>query len=183
MSLFQASQQWSTMSSKDLKIRFESQLSRMNCQTFSCGFSSGHFAGNGMSVMLGGTIRRPERMPAGLINEQRGVRARRDLGGDFGQVHVHGFGVTPRQDEGRALAVLGADCAEYISGGGSLISGSARTRSALGPTAGNLVLLADARFVGEPDLYGVGSDALLAADLFQALGKTLKSSIAPSAWA
>jgi len=61
MSLFQASQQWSTMSSKDLKIRFESQLSRMNCQTFSCGFSSGHFAGNGMSVMLGGTIRRPER--------------------------------------------------------------------------------------------------------------------------
>ena len=43
MSLFQASQQWSTMSSKDLKIRFESQLSHMNCQTFSCGFSSGHF--------------------------------------------------------------------------------------------------------------------------------------------
>src|SRR5271156_5278462 len=41
MSLFQASQQWSTMSSKDLKIRFESQLSRMNCQPFSCGFSSG----------------------------------------------------------------------------------------------------------------------------------------------
>ena len=111
-------------------------------------------------------------MPAGLIDEQRGVRARRDLGGDFGQVQVHGFGVTPGQDEGCALAVLGADCAEYISRGGSLISGSARTRSALGPTAGDLVLLADARLVGEPDLYGVGSDALLAADLFQALGKT-----------
>jgi hypothetical protein len=75
-------------------------------------------------------------MPAGLIDEQRGVRARCDLGGDFGQVQVHGFGVTPRQDERRALAVLGADCAEYISGGGSLIYGSARTRSALGPTAG-----------------------------------------------
>ena len=123
-------------------------------------------------------------MPAGLIDEQRGVRARRDLGGDFGQVQVHGFGVAPGQDEGCALAVLGADCAEYISGGGSLISVSARTRSALGPTAGDLVLLADARLVGEPDLYGVGSDALLAADLSQALGKTfLKSSIAPSAWA
>jgi hypothetical protein len=111
-------------------------------------------------------------MPAGLIDEQRGVRARRDLGGDFGQMQVHGFGVAPGQDEGCTLAVLGADCAEYISGGGSLISGSARTRSALGPTAGDLVLLADARLVGEPDLYGVGSDALLAADLSQALGKT-----------
>ena len=48
-------------SSTACKRRFESQLSRMNCQTFSCGFNSGHFAGNGMSVMLGGTVRRPER--------------------------------------------------------------------------------------------------------------------------
>ena len=44
------------MSSKDLKIRFESQLSRKNCQMFSCGFSSGHFAGNGISVMLDGAM-------------------------------------------------------------------------------------------------------------------------------
>ena len=72
------------MSSKDLKIRFDSQLSRMNCQTFSCGLSSGHLAGNGIRVMLGGTTSRRE-MPAGLIDEQRGVAARRDLGGDFGQ--------------------------------------------------------------------------------------------------
>ena len=123
-------------------------------------------------------------MPAGLVDKKGGVRAWRNLRCDFGQMQVHGFGVTPGQDEGCALAVLGADCAEYISRGGSLISGSARTRSELGPTAGDLVLLADARLVGEPDLYGVGSDAPLAADLFQALGKTfLKSSIAPSAWA
>ena len=170
------------MSSKDLKIRFESQFSRMNCQTFSCGFSSGHFAGNGMSD-VGRDGQAAGEMPACLIDEERGMGARCDLGGDFGQVQVHGFGVAPGHDEGCALAVLGADCAEYISGGGSLISGGARTRSALGPTAGDLVLLADARLVGEPDLYRAG-DALLAADLFQALGKTfLKSSIAPSAWA
>jgi len=49
------------MASKDLKIRFESQFSRMNRQMFSCGFSSGHLAGNAMSVMLGGTISLPER--------------------------------------------------------------------------------------------------------------------------
>ncbi len=44
-----------------LKIRFESQLSRRNCQTFSCGLSFGHFAGNGIKVMLGGMTSRPDR--------------------------------------------------------------------------------------------------------------------------
>src|ERR1700730_8957230 len=54
MSLFQAKQQWSRMSSYDWKTRFESQLSRMNCQMFSTGLSSGDFGGNGKSVMLSG---------------------------------------------------------------------------------------------------------------------------------
>ena len=123
-------------------------------------------------------------MPAGLIDKQRGVRARRDLGGDFSQVKVHGLNVASGHDEGCALAVPRADRAEDISGGSSLIFGSAWTRAALGPTPRDLVLLADARLVGEPDLYGVGSDALLATDLFQARGKIfLKSSIASAAWA
>src|SRR5580693_7148174 len=69
-----------------------------------------------------------------------------------------------------------------ISRGGSLVRRRARTRAALGPAAGDLVLLADAGLVGEPDLYGGGLDALLAPDLVQARGKAfLKSSIAPSA--
>ena len=173
MSLFHASQQWSTMSSKDLKTRFESQFSRMNCQMFSCGLSSGHLAGNGMRVMLGGTFEPAREMPAGLIDEQRGVRARRDLGGDFGQVQVHRLGVASGHDEGCALAVLGADRAEDIGGGGSLIAGSAWAGAALGPPAGDLVLLADARLVGEPDLYGLGGDAVLARDLVQARREVL----------
>ena len=61
MSLFHASQQRSTMSLNDLKTRFESQFSRMNCQMFSCGFGSGHFAGNAIRVMLGGTMSPPDR--------------------------------------------------------------------------------------------------------------------------
>src|ERR1700729_2374285 len=77
-------------------------------------------------------------------------------------------------DEGCALAVLGADRAEDIGGDRSLIFGSARARAALGPSAGNLVLLADARLVGEPDLYRLGSDAVLACDLVQAIGETFK---------
>ena len=37
-----------------MKTRFKSQLSRMNCQMFSTGLSSGDFGGNGKSVMLSG---------------------------------------------------------------------------------------------------------------------------------
>jgi hypothetical protein len=48
----------------------------------------------------------------------------------------------------------------------------------------NLVLLINARFVGEPDLYRASIKAILAPDLLQAGGKTfLKSSTAPAAWA
>src|SRR6266446_9189291 len=53
-SLFQEKQQCSRMSER--KTRLESQLSRMNCQTFSTGLSSGHLAGSGTSVMFGGTM-------------------------------------------------------------------------------------------------------------------------------
>ena len=149
---------------------------------FSCGLSSGHLAGKAISVMLGGTDEPARQMPAGLINEQRGVRARGDLSGDFGQMQVHRFGVASGQDEGCAFAVLRADRAEDISRGGSLIFGCAWTRAAPGPAAGDLVLLADASFIGEPDLYGAGLDALLAPDLVQARRETfLKSSIAPGA--
>jgi hypothetical protein len=100
------------------------------------------------------------------------VRARRDLGGDFGQVQVHRLGVASGHDEGCALAVLGADRTKDIGGDRSLIFGSARARATLAPSAGDLVLLADARLVGEPDLYRLGSDAVLACDLVQAIGET-----------
>ena len=135
-------------------------------------------------VMLGGTMRPARQMPAGLINEERRVCAGRDLGGDFRQVQVHRFGVASGHDERRAFAVPGADCAEDIGAGGSLIFGSARTRAALGPTPGDLVLLPDARFVGEPDFYCGRIDGLFARDLVQTGWKVfLYSSMAPSAWA
>src|SRR4029077_7876213 len=101
-------------------------------------------------------------MPAGLIDEKRRVCARRDLSGDFGQVQVHGLRVASGHDEGSAFSALGAHRAEDISRGGSFVGGRARTRAALGPPAGDLVLLADAGLVGEPDLYGGGLGAGLA---------------------
>jgi hypothetical protein len=169
------------MSSKDLKILFDSQFSRRNCHVF-LRVQFRAFRRQRDQGDVGWHDEPARERPAGLIDEESGMGAWRDLCGDFGQVQVHGFSVASGHDESCAFAVLGADCAEDISGGGSLIIGSARSCAALGPPTGDLVLLADARLVGEPDLYGGGSDALLAPDLFQARGKTfLKSSIAPSA--
>jgi hypothetical protein len=111
-------------------------------------------------------------MPARLIDEERSMGARRDLSGDLGQVVVHRLGVAPRHDERRAFAVSGTDRAEDIGRGGSLIFRRAGARSALGPTAGDLALLADPRLVGEPDFYCAGIDALFSPDLFQARGET-----------
>ena len=48
--------------------------------------SSGHLGGNGISVMLGPHDGQRRQMPARQIDEERGVRARRDLGGDFGRL-------------------------------------------------------------------------------------------------
>jgi hypothetical protein len=110
--------------------------------------------------------------------------ARRDLRGDLGQMEVHRLGVAARHDERRALAIPGTDRPEEIGRGGSLVFRSARARAPPGPAAGDLVLLSDARLVGEPDLYGAGVDALVARDFFQARGECfLKSSMAPSACA
>jgi hypothetical protein len=46
-----------------------------------------------------------------------------------------------------------ADCAEDLGRGGALIAGPTRTGAALLPTAGDLVLPANALLVLEPNLY------------------------------
>jgi hypothetical protein len=123
-------------------------------------------------------------MPAGLINEQGRVRAGRDVLGDFGQVQVHRLRVAARQDEPGALALFRADRAEDVGRRRALVLRRARPRAALGPSACDLVLLADAGFVAEPDLYVANLDALLFADCLQACGEVfLKSSMAPAACA
>ncbi len=110
--------------------------------------------------------------------------ARRDLCCDFGEVQAHRLGVAMGQNECGALAVLWADGAENIGRGGALIGGCRRPRSTFRPAPGDLVLLADTRLVGEPDLYALWRDVFFAGDFVQALGEAfLKSSIAPSACA
>ena len=104
--------------------------------------------------------------------------------GDLHEMQVHRLGIAGGQDQSCALALFRADGTEDVGRGGSLITRRTGTRAALRPAAGDLVLLADPRLVGEPDLYGLRIDAVFAPDLFQARGETfLKSSIAPSACA
>jgi hypothetical protein len=99
-------------------------------------------------------------------------------------MQVHRSDVAAGQDEGCALAVLGADGAEDIGRGGALIVRGRGSRTALGPAPGNLVLLSDTGLVGKPDLYRGRIDLLVARDLVHNLGEAfLKSSMAPSAWA
>ena len=123
-------------------------------------------------------------MPAGLIDEEDGVCSWCDHLGDLRQVQVHRLGIAGRQDQGRTLALLWADGAEDVGGGGSLITGSAGAGAALCPPAGNLVLLADTSLILEPDFYLVAVDGLFLGDFVQARGEVfLKSSIAPAACA
>ena len=83
---------------------------------------------------------------------------------------------------GQLLALARADGAEDVGRGRALIVAAPRAAFPAGPTARDLVLLADARLVREPDLYPVCSDALLPRAISsRCAGKLLKSSTAPSA--
>ena len=88
-------------------------------------------------------------MPTGLIEQKRGMSARRDLFCDFGKMQVHRLSVAGGQNKRRALAVAWADGAKHIGRGRTLIGRRRGPGAAPCPTTGDLVLLADARLVGK----------------------------------
>src|ERR1700759_341274 len=92
-------------------------------------------------------------MPTGLIHEQHGMGARRDVERDLFQMQVHGVGVAERQDQPRRLALLRADRTEDVGGFGALIVRRRRARSSFRPSPRDLVLLPDPGLVLEPNLY------------------------------
>src|SRR5829696_2549163 len=168
VSLFQAPQQWSTRSVSDANTRFESQLSRMNCQTFSAGLSSGHLGGSTTSVMLSGTTRPAERCHPAWSTTSTACLP----------------GATSAAISARCRFIAGADSPEDVGGSGALIVRRRGPRSPSCPAPGDLVLLPDPGLVPEPDLYPVAIDPLVARDRVQALGERfLKASTAPAAWA
>ena len=82
----------------------------------------------------------------------------------------HGRAVAERHDKSGALALFGTDGSEHIGRGGALIAGAEGAAAAYGPAAGDLVFLADAGFVLEPDLYPFAC-RLLVGDLRQEVGE------------
>jgi hypothetical protein len=124
------------------------------------------------------------KVPSRLVEQEYGVAARRDGGGDLCQVKVHRRGVSSGHDERRTFAQRGADGTEDVGGSGALIGGRGWPGSTPGPATRDLVLLTDPGFIGEPDLYSDRLDTLVLRDLCQDGRETfLKCSIAPAAWA
>jgi hypothetical protein len=133
---------------------------------------------------IGGNHQSCRQMPSGLIDEKDGVGSGRDGVGDFRQMQVHRLGIAGRQDQASCFAELRADGSEDVGRGGALIPRSAWASAALGPPAGDLVLLADAGLVRKPNLYFPDIDRLFARDFIQARWELfLKSAMAPSACA
>ncbi len=62
-----------------MKILFDNQLSRMNCQMFSTGFSSGALGGKASNVMLDGISSLPVVCHPARSRMEHGVGARRHL--------------------------------------------------------------------------------------------------------
>ena len=91
-------------------------------------------------------------MPAGLIDDQNGMSAGIDGRGDFGQMGIHRLGIAPGQHEADALALFRTDRAKDVGPLGGLVVRRDGPGSTLGPTARDLVLLADPGFVLEPEL-------------------------------
>jgi hypothetical protein len=158
------------MSSKDLKVRFDSQFWRMYCQMFSWLLSSGERGGRGKSEMLA--------VPSGLIKQDDGVSAGSDLRCDLVEMKLHRFGVAEGEHKGGASSMFWAYRTKQIGRLGALIVISAWTRTLSGPAISEFVLLPDPHFVLEPNLYrGARGERL--ADLRHAGGKVffLNSSI------
>ncbi len=119
-------------------------------------------------------------MPSGLIDEEDSVGAGCHLGRDFIQMPLQSLCVAARQNEGRPDAALGTDGAEDVGRLGTLVAGRPGPGSSWCPAPGDLVLLADPRFVLPPEFYlGIGRER--GSDRLQRGGEVfLKSSMANS---
>ena len=122
-------------------------------------------------------------VPAGLIQEQKGVRADLDLRGDLVQMALHGLGVATWLHECGAGAAFGTDGAEDVGRLGALIVGCAWPGAAPGPASGDLVLLPDPGFILPPDFYLRAVGEAVAEPRDQLGEFFLKSSMTPSSWA
>ena len=114
-------------------------------------------AGEGDERHVFGHLQLRGDVPPRPVDEHDGVGAGFHGERDLLEMQLHRLGVAERQDKTGRLAERGADGAEDIGRGGSLIFQGKRARPAFGPAPSDLVLLADAGFVLEPQLEGLAA--------------------------
>ena len=103
--------------------------------------------------------------------------------GELRQMEAHGRGIAARQHQGRAFCLFGTDRTEDVGRAGTLIARRGWPGAALGPSAGDLVLLPDAGLILKPQLY-ILAVRLLGCDFRQLGGKVfLKAAMASGSWA
>ena len=76
--------------------------------------------------------------------------------GDVGQMQVDRLRDAQWQNQPCALAVFRTDRAKDVGGGSTLVLRGGRSGAALGPSPGDLVLLANTGLISKPHLYPVG---------------------------
>ena len=99
---------------------------------------------------IAGWVKLARGVPAGLVEDEKRVRPRRDGAADRVEMRLHGLGVGVRHDEGNSGIAARTDGAEHIGVLVALILGLAWARSFSGPLIDETVLLADPHFVLEP---------------------------------
>jgi hypothetical protein len=92
-------------------------------------------------------------VPSGLIEQDDGVCAGRDVEGDLFEMHAHGLAVALGHDNAGSLAFSRADRPEDPCRGTTLILRRTGAGATPCPAPGELGLLADTGFVLPPQLY------------------------------
>lgn len=97
-------------------------------------------------------------MITGAVEDEQGMCARGDLAADHVKMQRHGLGIGCRHDKTRRDAPLGTGGTEEIGPVITPVAGRAWSRAAPGPNPGQGTLLADPRFVLEPDFDRLALD-------------------------
>ena len=95
-------------------------------------------------------------VPSGAVHQDHAMGLGGDIPADLVEMHLHGACVGEGQHEGGALAPPGADGAEQVGVGVSLIGGQAGACSPFRPNARAAILLPQPGLVLEPDLDPLG---------------------------
>ena len=91
-------------------------------------------------------------VPAGAVEDERGMGAGGDAAADLLEMQVHRLGVGIGHHQGGAGGPLGADGGEDVGPFVAAVARAWRARAEAGPDTGQRALLADPGLVLEPDL-------------------------------